>query len=81
MKKLTVVLDEALYTATKVEAARRQMSVKELVADALEEWLEAREDRDLGPLMEEALAEYRTKGGVEARQFFDELDDGKQATS
>ena len=66
MKKMTVVLEDDLYTATKVEAASRNRSLREIVAEALQEWLETREDMELAPLIEEAMAEYREKGGVEA---------------
>ena len=73
MKKMTVVLDDDLYTAAKVEAARRNRTLKEIVAEALQEWLEVQEDLELGPLIEEAMAEYREKGGIEAEKFFREL--------
>ena len=73
MKKMTVVLEDDLYTATKVEAARRNRSLREIVAEALQEWLETREDMELTPLIEEAMAEYREKGGVEAEEFFRQL--------
>ena len=74
MKKMTVVLDDDLYTAAKVEAARRNRALKEIVAEALQEWLEVQEDLELGPLIEEAMADYREKGGIEAEEFFRQLD-------
>lgn len=74
MKKLTVVLDDNLYTATKVEAARRSKTLKEIVAEALQEWLEVQEDLELGTLAEEAMAEYREKGGIELGELVRQLE-------
>ncbi len=70
---MTVVLEDDLYTATKIEAARRNRSLREIVAEALQEWLETQEDMELAPLIEEAMAEYREKGGVGAEEFFRQL--------
>ncbi|MEK7807079.1 MAG: hypothetical protein AAB528_05020 [Chloroflexota bacterium] len=43
---MTVIFeDEALYTALKVEAARKGRYAKDIVAEAVREWLEAREER------------------------------------
>ena len=40
-RRMTVVFDdEALYTALKVEAARRGCYAKDIVASAVREWLE-----------------------------------------
>ncbi len=74
MKKLTVVLDDdGLYTAVKVEAARRNRPVKEIVAEALQAWLESQEDAELQEEIAAARAEWREKGGREASEFFQEL--------
>ena len=54
-KKMTVVFhDEELYTYLKVEAARRHMAASEIIADAVREWLESREDAELLPAIETA---------------------------
>ncbi len=74
MKKMTVVLDDDLYTAAKVEAARRNRPLKEIVAEALQEWLDVQEDLELGPLIDEARRELRDKGGIEAEEFFRQLE-------
>jgi plasmid stability protein len=75
MKKLTVVLDDdGLYTAVKVEAARRNRPVREIVAEALRAWLESQEDAELQGEIDAARAEWREKGGREAGQFFRELE-------
>jgi len=63
-KRMTVVFhDEELYTALKVEAARRHRPASELVAEAVREWLERQEDAEWVPLIEEARAEWQAKGG------------------
>ena len=54
-KRMTVIFeDEALYTALKVEAARKGRYAKDIVAEAVREWLEAREDEELRAGLEEA---------------------------
>ena len=74
MRRMTVLFeDDALYTAVKVEAARRNMALKDLVTSALREWLEGQEDAELLPMIEEARAEWKERGGVEAREFFSQL--------
>ena len=74
MKKMTVFLEDELYTAAKVEAARLNRTLREVVAEALEGWLELQEDLELAPLIEEAMAEYGEKGGTEAGEFFRQLE-------
>ena len=74
MKKMTVVIDDDLYTAVKVEAARRNRPLKEIVSEALSEWLEVQEDLELGPIIEEARRELREEGGIEAKEFFRQLE-------
>ena len=71
MKKTTVVFDDdSLYTAVKVEAARRNQPVKRIVSEALREWLETQEDAELRSEIEAARAEWQEKGGTEAGEFF-----------
>ena len=61
---MTVVFhDEELYTYLKVEAARRHVAASEIVADAVREWLEGREDAELLPAIEAARTEWSEKGG------------------
>ena len=63
-RKMTVVFhDEDLYTYLKVEAARRHVPASEIIADAVTEWLESREDAELMPAIESARAEWKEKGG------------------
>ncbi len=63
-RKMTVVFhDEELYTYLKVEAARRHIPASEIIADAVREWLENREDAELLPIIESARSEWKEKGG------------------
>ena len=73
-KRMTVIFeDEALYTALKVEAARKGRYAKDIVAEAVREWLEAREDEELRASLEEAGHEWEREGGGEANEFFRDL--------
>ncbi len=63
-RKMTVVFhDEDLYTELKVEAVRRHTAASDIVADAVREWLESREDSELLPVIEAARTEWKGKGG------------------
>jgi len=63
-RKMTVVFhNEDLYTYLKVEAARRHMPASEIIADAVSEWLESREDVELLPVIDSARTEWKEKGG------------------
>jgi hypothetical protein len=78
MKRMTLVFDEdALYTAVKVAAAKRNAALKDLIPQILREWLEAQEDAELLPLVAEARAEYEAKGGIQASKFFSKRKSGK----
>ena len=68
--KVTIDLDADRYRAIKVEAARTDRSVRDVVDEALEAWLEAGETREDRASAEEALAEYRRDGGQAADAFF-----------
>jgi hypothetical protein len=71
--KITVDLDAELYRAVKVEAARADTSVREILAEAIAGWLERREADDDRAAADEALAEYRRDGGVAAAEYFEHL--------
>jgi hypothetical protein len=71
--KVTIDLDADRYRAIKVEAARTDRSVRDLVDEALGAWLEASEAREDLESAEEALAEYRRDGGKAAEAFFGTL--------
>ena len=78
--KVTIDLDTDLYRAVKVEAARTDRSVRDIVDEALEAWLEAAEAREDRASAEAALAEYRRDGGEAAESFFGSLAAETQAT-
>ena len=68
--KVTIDLDPDLYRALKVEAARADRSVREVVDEALAAWLERLEEGEDVAAAAEALAEYERDGGVAADEFF-----------
>jgi plasmid stability protein len=78
--KITLDLDADLYRAVKVEAARNDRSVRDVVAEALEHWLEQAEDAEDRASADAALEEYRREGGVAAEEFFRHLAAETQAT-
>ena len=71
--KVTIDLDTDRYRAIKVEAARTDRSVRDIVDEALGAWLEAEEAREDRASAEEAIAEYRRDGGESAASFFGSL--------
>ncbi len=71
--KVTVDLDEQLYRAVKVEAARNDRSVRDLIAEAIERWLEHREDEEDLRSAQAALEEYRRDGGESAAVVYRHL--------
>ena len=66
-------LSDELYRAIKVEAARSDRSVREIVEEALERWLEAAEDAEDIAASDAAMAEYERNGGIDAREVFGHL--------
>jgi hypothetical protein len=71
--KVTIDLSADLYRAVKVEAARADRSVREVVDEALEAWLSAAEEAEDRESATEALAEYERDGGTSADDFFGTL--------
>ena len=78
--KVTIDLDPDVYRAVKVEAARSDRSIRDVVDEALAQWLEAVEDAEDRASAMEALAEYRRDGGTSAEAFFETLAAETQAT-
>jgi hypothetical protein len=68
--KVTIDLDAQLYRAVKVEAARSDRSVRDVVDEAIAAWLERAEDEEDRASAVSALEEYRRDGGVAASEFF-----------
>ena len=71
--KVTVDVDPELYRARKVEAARTDRSIRDVLADAIASWLERQEEAEDRATAAEALAEYRRDGGTAAAAFFEHL--------
>jgi hypothetical protein len=71
--KVTFDLDPELYRSVRVEAARSDRSIRDVVAEALNLWLEQLEEGEDRASAAEALAEYERDGGTAAADFFDSL--------
>jgi hypothetical protein len=78
--KVTIDLDADRYRAVKVEAARTDRSVRDIVDEALEVWLEAAEAGEDRASADAALAEYRRDGGEAAEAFLGSLAAETRAT-
>ena len=75
-KRMTVVFhNEDLYTYLKVEAARRHRPASDIIAEAVREWLESREDAELLPVVEVARTEWQEKGGRPWAEVEQELEE------
>ena len=71
--KVTFDLDPELYRSVRVEAARSDRSIRDVVAEALGLWLDQAEESEDRASAGEALAEYERDGGIAAADFFDSL--------
>lgn len=71
--KTTLDINDELYRAIRVEAARSDRPVREIVEEALEQWLHSVEDAEDITASEAAMAEYTRDGGIDAREVFGHL--------
>lgn len=71
--KATFQLDPDLYRAVKVEAARADRSVRDVVEEALGAWLANAEEHEDRASAEAALKEYRRDGGASADAWFERM--------
>jgi len=72
--KITLDLADAdLYRAIKIEAARRDRSIRDVVEEALEQWLQRVEDEEDAAAAEAAMEDYRRYGGRDAAEVFQEM--------
>lgn len=78
--KVTFDIDAELYRAAKVEAARADRPIREIVEEALEAWLSAAEEAEDRESATDALAEYQRDGGESAGAWFGRLAAEIQAT-
>lgn len=70
--KATFDIDQDLYRSIKVEAARSERSVRDVVEEALEAWLARAEEAEDRASAETALTEYKRDGGAAADAWFAE---------
>ena len=74
MKKMTIILNDALYSALADEAARSNRSEEEVAIDAIELWKTDSElDAEERAEVEAAIKDWERNGGLEAGAFFDSL--------
>jgi plasmid stability protein len=78
--KVTFDIDPDLYRALKVEAARTDRSVRDVLADAVSAWLDRQEEAEDLASASAALDEYRRDGGSSAASFFEHLAAEARAT-
>ena len=71
--KVTIDLDDQLYRAIKVEAARSDRSVRDIVDEALAGWLDAAETAEDVASSAAALDAYRRDGGESVEPFLGTL--------
>jgi plasmid stability protein len=71
--KATFDLDPDLYRAIRVEAARTDRSLKDVVDEALRRWIEAQEDAEDLAAAAVAMAEYERDGGHDVHEAFSRL--------
>lgn len=73
MKVTIAFRDDGLYRAVRVRAAQAGRPVRDLVEEALTEWLERQEDREDIAASSGALREYEERGGEHADRYFQRL--------
>ena len=70
MKVTVAFRDDTLYRAARIRAAESGRQVRDVIEDALREWLERQEDAEDLEAAGAALAEYDERAGEEASAFF-----------
>jgi plasmid stability protein len=73
MKVTISFRDDELYRAIRIRAAQTGRQIRDIVEEALEAWLEAREDEEDIAASLDALAEYDKVGGVDAETYFQRM--------
>ena len=72
--KVTIAFsDDRLYQAVRVRAVQSGRQIRDIVQEALEDWLQEQEDAEDVSASVEALTEYDEAGGVEADRYFQRL--------
>lgn len=70
MKVTIAFRDDSLYRAARIRAAESGRQVRDVIEEALREWLERQEDAEDVAAAGEALDEYEAVGGEEADAVF-----------
>jgi plasmid stability protein len=73
MKVTVAFSDPELYRAIRVRAAQGDRQIRDIIEEALRDWLEAQEDAEDVAASRDALAEYEQAGGVDADSYFARL--------
>jgi plasmid stability protein len=69
--KVTIALrDDALYRSVKVRAAASGRQIRDVVEEALEDWLERQEDAEDIAVSRKAIGAYERGEWVDADEFF-----------
>lgn len=73
MKVTIAFRDDELYRSIKVIAARSGRQIRDVVEEALAEWLESRETAEDIAVSEEAIAAIERGEGIDATAFFQRM--------
>ncbi len=73
MKVTIAFRDDELYLSIKVIAARSGRQIRDVVEEALTEWLEARETAEDIAVSKEAIAALERGEGIDANAFFERM--------
>lgn len=73
MKVTIAFRDDELYRSVKVAAARSGRQIRDVVEEALAEWLESRETVEDVALSREGIAAYERGEGIDANAFFERM--------
>ncbi len=70
MKVTVAFRDDSLYRAVRIRAAESGRQIRDVIEEALREWLERLEDAEDIEASDKAIAEYDAHGGEDAHAFF-----------
>jgi plasmid stability protein len=73
MKVTIAFTDDELYQAIRVRAVHAGRPIRDIVEEALGQWLETQEDAEDAAASDEALAEYAQAGAIDADTYFERL--------
>ena len=73
MKVTIAFRDDELYRSIKVIAARSGRQIRDVVEEALTEWLESRETAEDIVMSREGIAAYERGAGIDANAFFQRM--------